>query len=475
MTKQDLVVIGGGVAGLVTTSVAAQLGIKVTLIEKHAQLGGDCLHYGCVPSKSLVHAAKVAALIRRSESFGLPPMELQVDLAKISARVADTIAHIQQHDDPERFRSYGARVLFGDATFRDPHHIEINGEVIAAKRFLIGTGSNPFIPPIPGLAESNYLTNQTIFKLKHLPKQLAILGGGPIGTELALCFARFGSKVTIIHNHDHLLPNVDPEISDILQTVYRREGIQLLLAANTTQIKQSDGRQHISCQTGKGETHTVSADTILVAAGQRANVQDLNLDAAGVTYSPQGIQIDKRLRTSAKHIYAAGDVLDLPYKLTHLAEYQAGVIISNAVFRFPKKVDYSIVPAVIYSDPEVAIVGMNEQQARDAGYKPQVLRFDFKDVDRAIIEHETDGLVKLLIHKNKVIGASMIGLQAGELIAEIVLAMQTKASVRKIADAIHAYPTLAQINRRVVNTYYSEKLFSPLAKRIVKWVNKIPG
>jgi len=473
MAQQDLVIIGGGVGGLVTCSVAAQLGIKVTLIEKQNQLGGDCLHYGCVPSKTLIHAAKVAALMRRGQEFGLSTVDPQVDLAKINQHVADIIAHIQQHDDPERFRSYGAQVLFGAAKFINPHQVDVNGETITGKRFLISTGSHPAIPPITGLQETPYLTNETIFQLKELPKHLIVLGAGVIGIEIAQCFARFGSQVTIIEMLDRILPNVDPEISSKLQQVLNAERIQFHLATQAKSVNNTTGGKQITCQPKNGEPFSLEADQILVATGQAPNVQGLNLEAAGVNYSPRGITVDKRLRTSVKHIYAVGDVLDLPYKLTHLAEYQAGVIISNAVFRLPKKVNYKIVPAVIFSDPEIAIVGMDEAQAQAAKITPSVLRFDFQGVDRAIIERETHGLVKLLVHKNKILGATIMGPHAGELIAEIVLAMQANISIRKIADAIHAYPTLSQINRRAVNTYYGDKLFSPLAKRIVKWMNKL--
>lgn len=473
MSKQDLVIIGGGVGGLVTCSVAAQLGIKVTLIEKQSQLGGDCLHFGCVPSKTLVHAAKIAALMRRGQEFGLSSVDPHVDLAKINQHVADVIADIQKHDNPERFRSYGAQVLFGAAKFINPHQLEVNGETISGKRFLISTGSHPFIPPVTGLRETPYLTNETIFNLKELPKHLIVLGAGVIGIEIAQCFARFGSQVTIIEMFDKILPPVDPEISRKLQQVLHAEGIKFNLATQAKSISNSNDNKQVICQTQDGATFTIEGDEILVATGQAPNVQHLNLEAAGVNYSPRGITVDKRLRTSVKHIYAVGDVLDLPFKLTHLAEHQAGIIISNAVFRIPKKVNYQIVPAVIFSDPEIAMVGMNEAQAQAAGITPSVLRFDFKDVDRAILERETHGLTKLLVHKNKIIGATIMGPHAGELIAEIVLAMQAKINIRKIADAIHAYPTLSQVNRRTINTYYSDKLFSPLARRIVKWMNKV--
>jgi len=387
--KQDLIVIGGGVAGLVTTSVAAQLGVKVTLIEKHKQLGGDCLHYGCVPSKTMIHAAKVAHIMRYAANCGLNNIEPDINLGKINDHIATVIAHIQQHDDPERFRSYGADVLFGTPQFTDPHSITVNGNTIQGKRFLIATGSEPAIPPIPGLKDTGFITNQTVFRKRELPKHLIILGAGVIGIELAQCFARFGSKVTVVEMLDRILPTIDTEISSQLQTVLSREGINFHLSTRASAVSQNNELKQLSCETKEGEKLQLTADEILVATGQAPNTTHLNLETAGVKYSKQGIVVDKRLRTSAKHIYAAGDVLDLPYKFTHVAEYQAGIIISNAIFRFPKKVNYHVVPAVVFSDPEIAMVGMSEEQAKAAGKLSDTLRFDFKDIDRAITDGET--------------------------------------------------------------------------------------
>lgn len=360
--KQDIICIGGGVGGLVTTSVAAQLGLKVTLIEKSGALGGDCLHSGCVPSKSLIQAAKVAHTFRNANKFGINSTDPAVDMAKISDYIAKTIAHIQKHDDPQRFRSYGAQVLFGSASFKDPHTLLVNNEPLTAKRFVIATGSTASIPPIPGLKETNYLTNETIFKLRELPKHLVILGAGVIGIEIAQCFARFGSKVTVIEMLDRILPMVDPEISARLATILKREGIEFHLATKAVGVQQIENQITVKAQTESGETINIEGDHLLLATGQVPTVDSLNLPAAGVEYSQRGIAVDARLRTSAKHIYAVGDVIANPYKFTHMAEYESGIVIANAIFRARRKTDYSIAPAVIFSDPELAMAGMTEEK-----------------------------------------------------------------------------------------------------------------
>jgi len=468
MSKLDLVIIGGGAGGLVIASVAAQLGLKVTLIEKEEKLGGDCLHYGCVPSKTLIHAAKVASLMRRGEEFGLPATIPDVDLGKVNDHVQSVIEHIQHHDDPERFRSYGCEVIFGVAEFTDPYTISVNNEKIASKRFVIATGSRPFVPPINGLDDVDYLTNLDIFSMRTLPPRLVVLGGGPIGLEMAQSFHRLGSKVTIVERLPHLLPQEDPEIADALQEKLVTEGLNILTSTSVEKVNSEADIKIISCSGNL----KLEAEQLLVAVGRKPNVENLGLEAAGVNFTAKGITVDRRMRTSQKHIYACGDICG-PYPFTHMAEYQAGIVISNAIFRFPKKTNYRVVPWATYTDPELARVGLTEQQARDQGIEPVVLRFEFKDIDRALTEVETSGLTKLITYKGKILGASILGPHAGELIHEIVLAMQTSAKISDISAAIHAYPTLAQIHRRAVNTAYSPKLFSSKTKTIVKWINRL--
>lgn len=470
--KQDLIIIGGGVAGLVTTSVIAQLGLKVTLIEKSDKLGGDCLHTGCVPSKTFIHTAKVASLMRRGDEFGLTSVEPTIDLAKVNQHVQAVIAQIQEHDDPDRFRDYGAEVLFGDVEFVDSHTITCNGQQLTAKRFLIATGSSPAIPPIPGLADSNYLTNESIFHCQQLPEQLIILGGGVIGLELAQSFVRLGSKVIIVEMLERIVPAVDNDVAELLQQTLSDEGVTFYTSTAAKQVSSQGDKTLVQCEHKNGETLQLECDQLLVATGRAPNVKGLNLEAAGVDYTPRGIDVDSRLRTSAKHIFAAGDVVNSPYKFTHMAEYHAGIVIGNIAFRAPKKVDYRVIPAVIYTDPEVATVGLTEQQAKEQGKEVQIYRFNMKEVDRAITEVETNGMAKIVLHKGKLLGATIIGPQAGELIAEFALALQAKIKLSHLSATIHSYPTLAQINRRVVNAYFGEKLFSTKAKRLVGWLNR---
>ena len=468
MNKRDLVIIGGGAGGLVIASVAAQLGLNVTLIEKEEKLGGDCLHYGCVPSKTLIHAARVASLMRRGSEVGLPAFNPEVDLGMVNAFVQSVIEKIQVHDDPERFRSYGCEVLFGAAEFVDTHSVRVNAQTITAKRFVIATGSRPFIPPIEGLEEAGYLTNIDIFSLQKLPARLVVLGGGPIGLEMAQAFSRLGSEVTVIERLPHLLPQEDPEVADTLKEKLLREGLSIHTDVGAERISHKGDTRLVHCS---GDI-TLECDQLLVAVGRRPNCEDLGLEKAGVDFTPRGITVDRRMRSSQKHIYVVGDVCG-PYPFTHMAEYQAGIVISNAIFRFPKKANYRVVPWVTYTDPELARVGLSEQQAIEQGIKPTVLRFDFKDIDRALAEAETDGFYKLVTYKGKILGASILGPHAGELIHEIVLAMQANIKIGKISTAIHAYPTLAQIHRRVVNSAYAPKLFSARTRALVKWINRI--
>jgi len=466
--NKDLVVIGGGAGGLVVASVAAQLGLDVTLIEKSPQLGGDCLHTGCVPSKTLIHVARVAWLMRRGREFGLESIAPRVDLAQVSEHVHGVIDQIQQHDDPQRFRDYGCEVLFGQATFTDPHTLQVDGHTVHGKRFVIATGSRPAIPPVAGLDGVEYLTNETLFDLRELPQRLAVLGGGAVGVEMAQAFARLGSRVSLIERLPGLLPNEDSELTDLLRERLVSEGLDIITATEVQRVDPANGACSLTCSGG----HSLQADRVLVAAGRRPNVEGLGLEAAGVDYDKGGIKVDRRLRSSQKHIFACGDVCG-PYPFTHMAEYQAGIVISNAVFRFPKKTDYRVVPWVTYTDPELARVGLTIGQAQARGIKAGVLTFPFSGIDRALAEVEPHGLAKFVTHRGRILGASILGPHAGELIHEIVLAMKTGATVSDLSATIHAYPTLAQIHRRTANSGLSKVLFSPRTRRLVSWINRL--
>jgi len=466
--KQDLVVIGGGPGGLVVASVAAQVGLKVTLIEQSGRLGGDCLHTGCVPSKALIHMARTAHAARSGVHQGLLSAMPEIDFGKAIDHVNRVIETIQVVDDPERFRGYGCDVRFGKAEFISKHEVSIDGETVSGKRFVIATGSMPAIPPIPLLEQAGFDTNETIFNQRTLPASLAVIGGGPIGVELAQAFARFGSKVTIIEMADRLLINEDKQISSQLQGIFEREGIQVITGVQVTGIhREGDNRQL------KLSNHeTIECDRILVATGRRPVVQNLGLEAAGVEYGRQGINVDRRLRTSQKHIFAVGDVCG-PYQFTHMAEYQAGIAIANIVFRIPKKTDYRVVPRVVYTDPEVASVGLTENEAIAQGIKYHVAEFPMAEVDRAITDDVDSGLARILVSKGRVAGASIIGPRAGELIHELALAMQVKAKVKDISALAHAYPTYAQVHRRAINKSYAHLLKSAKVRALVWLLNRI--
>ncbi len=466
--KQDVVVIGGGPGGLVIASVAGQLGLRVTLIEKSGHLGGDCLHSGCVPSKTLINTARLAHRMRQAAQFGLPACVPEIDINRVLDRVDSVIAHIQQHDDPERFRRYGCDVRFGAARFLNPHEVTVNEEIIRGKRFVIATGSQPVVPPIPGIAEVGYDTNETIFKRRELPPRLAVIGGGPVGLELAQAYARLGSRVTIVEAADRILPVADSEVSAVLRQVLEGEGITLHLSCQVTTARRDGDSRQLFLTNGA----TVECERILVAAGRRPAVFGLGLDEAGVEHNARAVVVDARLRTSQPHIYAVGDVCG-PYQFTHMAEYQAGIVLAGLLFRIPRKVDYRVVPSVTYTDPEAAQVGLTEQEAQAQGLRYDVARFPLNEIDRAITDGVGEGFLKILIARGRVAGASLVGAPAGELIHELALAMQVKAKAGDISRLIHAYPTLSQIHRRAINTRYAPRLYSGKARLLSRLINRL--
>jgi dihydrolipoamide dehydrogenase len=466
--KQDVVVIGGGPGGLVIASVAGQLGLRVTLIEKSEHLGGDCLHSGCVPSKTLINTARLAHRMRHAAQLGLTPCDPEIDINRVLDRVDSVIAHIQQHDDPERFRRYGCDVRFGAARFLNAHEVTVNEEVIRAKRFVIATGSQPVVPPIPGIAEVGYDTNETIFKRRELPPRLAVIGGGPVGVELAQAFSRLGSRVTIVESADRILPVADSDVSAVLRQVLEAEGITLRLSCQVANARRDGDSRQLFLTNGE----SVECERILVAAGRRPAVFGLGLDEAGVEHNAKAVVVDARLRTSQPHIYAIGDVCG-PYQFTHMAEYQAGIVLASLLFRVPRKVDYRVIPSVIYTDPEAAQVGLTEQQAQAQGLRYEVVRFPFSDIDRAITDGIDAGFLKILIVRGRVAGASLVGEHAGELIHELALAMQTKAKAGDISRLIHAYPTLSQIHRRAVNAHYAPRLYSGKVRLLARLINRL--
>lgn len=476
MKEFDLVIIGGGVAGLVSASGAAQLGARAALIDREA-LGGDCLRYGCVPTKRLLYSAKVASLVRRAREFGIEGGDARVNFSSVMEGMREVQRKLGENDDPERFRKMGVEVIFGKGRFIDPHTFEVNGEQLHGRRFIIATGSSPVMLPIPGLKESGALTNETALKLSRLPQTMAILGAGPIGIEFALVFSRLGSKVTVVEKAEQILPREDRELSDILQKILEAEGIKIDVCTEIKDVKGGGNKKVLvaQCPTGEKVYH---ADEIMIAIGRSPNVEGLNLEAAGVEYDRRkGIKANNLLRTSQKHIYACGDVTG-QYAFTHMAEYHAGIALSNALFPLVKrKVDYRVVPWTTFCDPELSRVGLTEAEAREKyGDSIHVYRHYFKDVDRAVIEGEGHGIIKLVCdRKSRILGAHILGPHGGELIHEYVLAMRENIPVTKISRTIHVYPTVAQALKRAADQYYKEKLFSGWFPKLARFIIRRGG
>lgn len=453
----DVVVIGGGAAGLTSSIWSAQLGSRTLLVEKEEKLGGDCLHYGCVPSKSLIKSANVYHLIKQAENYGLPKASIApVDFAKVRGRIQGIIGTIQKNDSPEFFKKqYNITTGFGAPRFIDPHTIELNGKNITAKIFVLATGSSARILPIEGLKTVPFITNVQIFSLDKLPATLIVLGGGPIGMEMAQAFARLGSKVTVVEFAECILPKEDPDVSCFMHKLLEQEGIEILVQAKARKAEKAGSVIKLTVDYN-GTLKTIEAERLLVATGRQPNLEGLDLEKAGVEYSPPGITVNRHLQTTAKNIYACGDCKG-GYLFTHVAEYDARIAALNARLPFPVlKADYSNVPWCTYLDPEVASVGMNETMAKKAGIDYKVYKYDFAHLDRALAEGAASGFVKILTDaKRKLVGAQIIGPHAGELIHEWVAVLNARVDIGRIEKSIHVYPTLAQINKKVSGQYLS--------------------
>ena len=451
----DLVVIGGGAAGLVTAGGAAQLGARTLLIEQN-RLGGECLYTGCVPSKALI------AVAARVHAGGAG------DWAAARAAIKRAIATIEPHDSPERFRGFGVTVEFGHARFTGPHCIVINGRPVTARRFVVATGSAAAIPPIPGLAALPYLTNETIFDLAETPGHLLIIGGGPIGCELSQSFARLGIRVTLV-DVARLLPNDDADAVAVLRAQLIADGVTIREQASIVGAGGSSGMIVLTLADGT----TVDGTHLLVAAGRSARTTGFGLDVAGVETTPAGITVDRFLRTSNKRIFAIGDCRAGP-RLTHAADQDARTVIQNALFPFRKTTDYSALPAATYTDPEVAQVGLTEILARDQHPKVQIFRHDFDHNDRAVAEGDTRGFVKIMAVGKKVVGMTIVGVHAGELLALAGFAVAGKLSLSDLANHTYAYPTLAEAIRFAAEVPGQAKLFTPTMRRLTQFFQKLP-
>lgn len=438
----NIVVIGAGSAGLVSALIAATVRAKVTLVERD-RMGGDCLNTGCVPSKALIRSARMAHYAQRASEFGLVPMDVQVRFADVMSRVRSVIATIEPHDSVERFTGLGVDCVQGEAQLVSPWEVEVNGDRIAARNIVVATGGRPRVPDIPGLEDVGYLTSDTVWELEQLPERLLVLGGGPIGCELAQAFARLGASVSIATRGSRLLPREDSEVSDVVEAAFTAEGISLHLG------KQPEAFAPGVCRLEGGES--IAFDAVLLAVGRSPNVEGLGLEALGVELNPAGhLDVDDFLRTRVPSIYAAGDVAG-PYLFTHMASHQAWYASVNALFgRFRKfRVDYSVVPWATFIDPEVARVGLNEADAQAQGIAYEVSRYDLDDLDRAIADGEAKGFVKVLTKpgSDRILGATIVGYHAAELINEFVLAMKHGLGLNKILGTIHIYPTLSEGNK----------------------------
>jgi len=471
----DIGILGGGAAGLTIASGAAQLGARTLLIDKEGRLGGDCLYFGCVPSKTLIMAARVWHLARKTKQFGLPGLELKpIDFKDVASRIQSVIATIQRHDSVEQFCSLGAKVEFGEAVFVDEHSIRLNGKIYSSRTWVIATGSSPSIPHIKGLDTTPYITNREIFSLGRLPHSMIFLGGGPVSTEMAQAFSRLGSKVTIIERGNHILSREDKDMADSVMNILESEGVTFHLNASVVNVKDLGTEKEVVINRGE-ETTGLTADILVVATGRVANINGMGLEKIGIEFDKRGTRVDTRMRTNHKHIYAAGDVTGA-YQFTHAAGYEGGIVLSNSVFHLPRKADYTFFPWCTYTDPELASIGMNERAAKTKGIAYSVWTEEFRANDRSLAEGEEVGKIKMVLDEHeKPIGVQILGPQAGELLNEWVAVLNGKMRLSTLAAAVHPYPTLGEINKKVAGTYFSGKIFSDKVKKALKFFFNLQG
>lgn len=468
----DLAVIGGGAGGLVVAAGGAALGARVALVEKH-KLGGDCLWYGCVPSKTLIKSARIAHQMRHADRWAIPAAAPQVDLAQVMERVAGVIRGIEPNDSPERFRGLGVDVIVGSGRFTARDAFEVNGRRLTAKHFVVATGSRPAVPPIPGLDAVPFLTNETLFDLRENVPHLLVVGAGPIGCELAQAFRRLGSEVTVVDVAPAILPREDADLGEVVRRAMAADGVRFRLDVNVVAGEGRAGDVRLTVRARDGSVDTLAGSHLLIAAGRRANVEDLGLDAAGVAVD-KGRIVNTDLVTTNPRILVIGDAAG-GHQFTHVAEHHAGIVLRRTLFRMSWSKPSSVVPWCTYTDPELARVGLSETEAKQRGVAHRVYRFPFDDLDRARAEGETEGCAKLVTDpKGRLIGAAIVGAHAGELIAEAVLAMNQGLKAGALSASIHAYPTLAQINRRAADQRLKEGL-TPASKAWIKRIFRLRG
>lgn len=465
----DICVIGGGSGGLTVAAVAASFGVDVVLIEK-GKMGGDCLNYGCVPSKAILAAAKSAYAISEAKNFGIGVgKDIKVDFKKVNAHIQSVINTIAPNDSVERFTSLGVKVIEAGAVFTDPKTVTAGDYIIKARRYVIATGSSAFVPPIPGLDKTPYFTNETLFENTRKLAHLIIIGGGPIGMEMAQAHRRLGCEVTVIEAQTAFGQD-DPELSEIVVRKIREEGVKIIEGASVSEVKQR-GKTGVSVTYKVGSVETkIDGTDILVATGRAANVNGLGLEDAGIDYTPKGIKTKQDLRTTNKRVYAIGDVIG-GLQFTHVAGYHAGLVIRGLLFRKKAVPNNNIIPWVTYTEPEIAHVGMNEEAARKHAKNIHVLRFPYHENDRAIAERKTSGMIKMISNKKgKILGVTIAGANAGEMINMWALALSKDMSVKDVASYIPPYPTMSEIGKRAATSFYAPLTRKPFIRSVIKFL-----
>ncbi len=466
--RYNAIVIGAGTAGLVSAAGLSALGARVALIERN-KMGGDCLNFGCVPSKALISSARAAHTIRRAGDWGLPGAEPEIDFAAVMERMRGRRAQIAPHDSQERFESLGVDVFRGEARFGSPHEILVDGATLRASYFVIATGTRAAVLPIAGLETVPYFTNETIFdQMRTRPERLLVIGGGPIGCELAQAFQRLGVQVTIVQKQPRLLQKEDDDVSALAQKVLESEGVEVLTSAVTVQVSRRGDGVCLALRRGGRELERIG-DALLLAAGRTPNIDSLDLTAAGVTTRQNGVEVNEYLQTSQPHIYAAGDVTGR-YLFTHMADYQARIVVRNILLPLPllrQKADYSTVPWCTYLDPEIARVGLSEREAQEKNIACAVILQRMNEIDRAVVENAEAGFAKVLLEKgsDKILGATVVAEHAGDLLQPFVLAMRHGLGLSKIGATIHPYPTFVEFGRKLADQLNRKRL-TPFARKI---------
>ena len=469
-SRYNLVVIGGGTAGLVSAVGAAGLGAKVALIERHF-MGGDCLNVGCVPSKAIIRAARAVAAVREAAEFGVNvPAGVTADFGKVMERMRRLRADISPHDSAQRFTELGVDVFLGSGQFTGPDSIEVGGQTLHFAKAVIATGARAAAPPIPGLKDVPYLTNETLFNLTELPRRLGVIGAGPIGCEMAQSFARFGSEVYLVEAEHGILPREDRDAAEIVRAAMQRDGVKLLCCGKDLKLARDPAGIRLQVAS-HGEGYDVPVDQLLVAVGRAPNVEGLGLETAGVAFDRKGVQVNDRLQTTNPRIYACGDICS-PYQFTHAADFMARIVIQNALFKGRAKASSLIIPWATYTSPEIAHVGLYEKDAKTKGIAVDTFSQEMGKVDRAILDGETEGFVRVHVRKgtDEVVGASVVATHAGDLIGELTLAMKGKLGLKTIGGTIHPYPTQADGIRKTGDLYNRTRL-TPFVKNLMhRWL-----